>query len=391
MRILHVTARFSRLGGGVAAYIAEMANRQASAGHDVTVAGLADPYTDADTQGWRARVFAGRGYGPASYGYSASLTRYVRSVLPQVGVCHAHDLWAHPFRMSSRSARRHGKPWVASTHGMLQSWCLANSSAWKKRAFWPALSACLRRASCLHVTSGQELEGVRRLGLTAPAAVIPIGLEAAGYGRCTDRSDLFRRWPDLSDSRIVLFLGRITPVKRIDALIRAWAAGPAKQGNWMLVIAGPDWRGHQAEMARLAESCGVASRVLFTGEVLGPVKSALLGSADLYVLPSECENFAITVAEALASECPVIVTQGTPWQQVETERCGWWIPLDESALTERLTAAMRLTDAERAEMGRRGAELIRREYAWPPLVAKMIAVYEWLTGAGPRPPCVEIA
>ena len=58
--------------------------------------------------------------------------------------------------------------------------------------------------------------------------------------------------------------------------------------------------------------------------------------ADLFVLPTLNENFAMTVAEALAQGTPVISTKGAPWAELVSHGCGWWIDHG----TEPLAAAM---------------------------------------------------
>ncbi|HUT57557.1 MAG TPA: glycosyltransferase, partial [Phycisphaerae bacterium] len=223
-----------------------------------------------------------------------------------------------------------------------------------------------------------------------PVAVIPIGLDTGGYGRCDNPIQVYQRWPSLRGRKIILFLGRVAPVKRVDVLLRAWGELAPYSGKWVLVIAGPDWQGYRAQMERLVDSCGISSCTLFTGNVIGRLKQELLGIADLYVLPSECENFGITVAEALASGCPVITTRGTLWKQIQDEGCGWWIERDLLALKTQLRAAMELSDPERVVMGQRGQTLVRTRYAWPPLAQEMLTVYRWLIGQATAPACVDM-
>ena len=68
-----------------------------------------------------------------------------------------------------------------------------------------------------------------------------------------------------------------------------------------------------------------ARRVSVEKSVAGDAKIAAYQQADLFVLPTLNENFAITVAEALAAGTPVIATKGAPWRALQSEGCGWWI------------------------------------------------------------------
>ena len=96
------------------------------------------------------------------------------------------------------------------------------------------------------------------------------------------------------------------------------------------------------------------------------------------MLPSDTENFGVTVAEALASGTPVIASQGTPWQGLERERCGSWVPIGVEPLAIALKEMMAMSDEERTVMGARGREWIRRDFSWKGIGAKMKAAYEWL-------------
>ena len=116
----------------------------------------------------------------------------------------------------------------------------------------------------------------------------------------------------------------------------------------------------------------------FVGEINGHAKYEFLAGADIYVLPSDTENFGITVAESLASGTPVIASQGTPWQGLERERCGRWVSIGVEPLAAALDEMMAMSDEERAAMGVRGREWIRRDFSWKGIGVHMKAAYEWL-------------
>ena len=131
------------------------------------------------------------------------------------------------------------------------------------------------------------------------------------------------RREDAAD-RVVLSLGRIHPKKGLDRLVRAWAKVEAAHPDWRLRIVGPAELGHDAELRALAASLNL-SRVSIEPAIYGEEKYTAFREADIFVLPTLNENFAMTVAESLAAGTPVISTKGAPWAGLEVERCGWWI------------------------------------------------------------------
>jgi glycosyltransferase involved in cell wall biosynthesis len=98
----------------------------------------------------------------------------------------------------------------------------------------------------------------------------------------------------------------------------------------------------------------------------------------------------LTIAEALASGVPVIASRRTPWQGLETERCGWWVELGVDPLAQALDQAMGLESAERFRMGERGRKWIDSAFSWGKLGVMMADCYRWLLGQGPIPPCVQL-
>ncbi|MEA2113926.1 MAG: hypothetical protein U9P36_00915 [Thermodesulfobacteriota bacterium] len=80
--------------------------------------------------------------------------------------------------------------------------------------------------------------------------------------------------------------------------------------------------------------------------------------------------------------------KGTPWQELETRNCGWWVDIGVEPLAKVLTEAMNLSEEERHAMGRRGRRLVEQNYSWDRIGRDMVAVYEWVLGGGEVPACV---
>jgi glycosyltransferase involved in cell wall biosynthesis len=120
----------------------------------------------------------------------------------------------------------------------------------------------------------------------------------------------------------------------------------------------------------------------------GSNKECALANADLFVLPTHSENFGIAIAEALAYGVPAVTTKGAPWDDLQTHECGWWIDIGEESLSAALAEAMRRSPSDRKAMGCRGRNLMQQKYSWVRVGQEMKAVYLWLCGKGPQPPCV---
>jgi glycosyltransferase involved in cell wall biosynthesis len=292
-------------------------------------------------------------------------------------VLHTHGLWLMANVYPAATARARGVPLLLSPRGMLGEGALG-FSRWRKRAFWALMQKRAARAvGCFHATSIQEYRDIRNFGLRQPVAVIPNGI------------DIPAPPPDREDrERLVLSLGRVHPKKGLDRLIRAWALLPETvRVGWNLRIVGPDEGNHAAELRRLVAELGLAG-VTISEPVFGEEKRRLMARAWVFALPTLSENFAMTVAESLAVETPVISTVGAPWQGLETHRCGWWVEHGPEPMANALAEAMALSPGELAGMGARGRDWMRRDFGWARIAEDMQAVYRWLLGAEGRPPHV---
>ena len=127
----------------------------------------------------------------------------------------------------------------------------------------------------------------------------------------------FRRERGISsDAKVILFLGRLVSKKSPDMLLRAfadWRANPGGDQNAVLVLAGPEeGDGFLAKLRAMVDRLGIREQVLLAGPLFDDAKWSAYRDADVFVLPSQNENFGNTAGEAAACGTPVIVT----------DRCG---------------------------------------------------------------------
>lgn len=381
--VLHVTPNLGGTsGGGVSAYLRELVRQTAGEARH-TAAGLLNDGPTSLPGAERVLEFPRRG--PAMLGYAPQLAEALDQWTAPVDVVHTHGLRMLPMRTGRRFAERRRLPLVISPHGQLDPWVLEDRRVRKLVVdlLWERKN--LRTAACFHATAPQEARHIRQAGLRAPIAISRIGIHADRFTLEPDRDVLAEDVPAAKDHRLMLYLTTIYPKKNLPALARAWARLAPRFRDWHLVVAGREMC-DDADTARASlAAAGLADRATFLGPVSDEVRHRLLPGAEVYVLPTRGENFAISVGESLASGTPVIVTNTTPWKDIERHRCGWWIDPGDDPLVRAMERAMQLDDAERREMGRRGRELIERAYRWDEVGRAMVELYQWLRDGGSKP------
>lgn len=268
----------------------------------------------------------------------------------EVDLVHLQHIWTPYISIMAMAARKNGIPFIITPRGMLEPWIIARNQWKKELAMMLYQKKDLNRAVVLHATAKMEEENIRRLGFTNNIAVIPNGI------------DLSNLPPPITEygSKKMIFLSRIHQKKGIELLLEAWSE--ILPVEWTLEIAGD---GDQQYIESIIKKIGKldSKSVKFVGSKYGEEKWNFLKSADIFVLPSFSENFGIVVAEALAVGLPVITTKQTPWDELESRRCGWWIDLSLDNLVASLREAMHSKPDVLNEMGQRGSRLIREKYS----------------------------
>jgi glycosyltransferase involved in cell wall biosynthesis len=164
------------------------------------------------------------------------------------------------------------------------------------------------------VTSEQEREELIEGGVAASRIVVRRnGVDFPE--RLPERGEFRRRWNIPEDARLVLFLGRLVSKKSPDLLLDAFSRWHGKPGNEnsVLVMAGPaEGDGFLPRLKMMAQQLNLSRSVRFVGPLYETAKWQAYRDADVFVLPSQNENFGNTAAESAACGTPVIVT----------DRCG---------------------------------------------------------------------
>jgi len=316
LRILHVTPYFSDAWayGGIPRVAGALARGLARRGHRVTVC-----TTDARDQSSRVaareirtpdgvavHVFPNISNRLAYHlqlflplGFSQFLERHAASF----DVAHVHACRNMPGVIATHHLRRAGVPYVLAPNGTAP---IIERRRMAKKVFDVMLGRrVVSGAARIVAVSDAERRQLQELGVSEQSIrVIPNPIDLEEFSRPVQRG-AFRQRMSLGSDRIVLFLGKLTPRKRVDVLIRAFA--DIRDTGARLVIAGNDM-GSGPMLRALARSLEIERRTIFAGLLQGAERLEALADADVVVYPSEHEIFGLVPVEALLAGTPVIVS-----------------------------------------------------------------------------------
>jgi glycosyltransferase involved in cell wall biosynthesis len=299
---------------------------------------------------------------------------------PNYELYHANGLWQYPAHATVQMAVRNHKPLIISTHGMLYPEGLKKSKWIKRISLFLYQRNDLNKATALHATSLQELKYMRDFGLKQPIAIIPNAIDTFNLGIPNFNPKMGRRK--------VGFMGRINPIKNIESLIKGWAMASSVTYEHELVIIGEGDPIYKRTLVELAEKLGLTN-ISYTGFVSGVEQDEILNDLSFLVLPSLSENFGMVIPEALWKGVPVIASIGTPWQELETYNCGWWVGHDADSLSLAIIKALEIDENERIYMGKRGNNLVSKKYTIDSVGQKMKLFYDWILGNVEKPEFVN--
>jgi glycosyltransferase involved in cell wall biosynthesis len=391
MRLLHATQSYFPFldRGGPTVKVRALARGLAGLGHDVTVL-TADLGFDSAKQEI-ARVTAGRwGFEGKENGVEAiylrtraryrsltwnpGTTSFCRQRLRGYDLTHIYGLYDLIGPRVAGACRRIGSPYFVEPMGMFRP-IVRNIRM--KRLYHDAFGGrLLRGASRVIATSEQErqelLDGgiadakivVRRNGIEVPDRFPPAG-------------SFRNQWDIAGDVQLVLFLGRLVSKKSPDLMLEVFSRwNQRKNGSRgsVLVMAGPDeGDGFRKHLELLAAQKELSGRILFTGPLYGEAKWAAYRDADVFVLPSQNENFGNTAAEAVASGTPVLVTDRCGIAPMVDHVAGVVVPHDCAALEAGLASI--LDDPLLAGRLREGCKQVANSLNWAEPIAQMETLY----------------
>jgi glycosyltransferase involved in cell wall biosynthesis len=311
--------------------------------------------------------------------WNPALPRYLRARLQNFDVVHIFGLYDLLGPRAAAACRKRKIPYVLEPIGMFVP--IIRNIFLKRiyHQFWGR--QLFAGAAAVIATSEQEQSELEAGGIPREKIIlrrngveIPKTLPAAGAFRASLQIP--------PQSRLILFLGRLSQKKSPGLLLRAFADilpnRVIAQQDLHLAFVGPDEADMLGRLQKISEELGVTQRVHFVKPLSGEKKWAAYRDADIFVLPSQNENFGNTAAEAVAAGTPVIVTDQCGIAPLLADVAGIVVPHDQ----QQLAAALRslLENSSLYAQLQEGCRTAALRLGWEQPIEQMEALYARLAG-----------
>ncbi|GAC1622674.1 MAG: glycosyltransferase [Candidatus Acidiferrum sp.] len=392
MRILNVTQSYAPFYefGGPPAKVRALSEGLTRLGHEVTVVtadwGLANrlkelpgeskaeerPYGLRQEENGVESIYLRNWIQYRALSWNPGVYPFLSRQIGNFDVAHIFGLYDLLGPAVASACRERGIPYVVEPIGM---YVPIVRNIWMKRLYHIFLGdSLIQNASSVIATSEQEASEMtagsipsEKIVLRRNGVEIPANMPDRGSFRATHGI--------LSNVKLVLYLGRLSLKKSPDLLLRAFARLSARLSEFSmtLVFSGPDEDGMKERLEQMATQLGIRSLVQFSGPLYGVNKWSAYRDADVFVLPSQNENFGNTVAESIAAGTPAIVTDKCGVARFVGEVAGLVVKYDEKELAGALERV--LWEPGLQARLQAGCASVTSQLGWAQPVSEMESLY----------------
>jgi glycosyltransferase involved in cell wall biosynthesis len=376
LRILHVAPFFSPRMGGMPRGVHQLARHQILRGHSITIL-TSDfnfirypfPPSDYSVIALPTKWSQGGAY------FSPGLIPWVKNHIGEFDAIHLHTVRTFQNIAVQNFALRRGIPYVITAHGTLP---ISSPRRVPKIIFDFLFGKSLRQSAKMWIAvSPLEVEQFRKFGIQdQKIRMVYNGMATDEFSNAPPRGS-FRNKLGIANtpSKIILFFGRLHPLKNVGYLIEAFADLARKQTNLLLVIAGPD-DGDLRRLQQIAEKEKIEAAVRIVGPLDGVDRQAALSDADVLVNPSASEIFGFSLFEALLCGTPVIAHEESgAGQMIAASGGGYLIPAGNKAAFSNVLLRALSDTAQSQETVAKGRFFIHQQLDWHRVSAQLEEIY----------------
>ena len=304
------------------------------------------------------------------------LGAWMSAQLPRFDLVHLHELrTVATFRVAAECRRRR-IPYALSGHGGFPHHGRRRLvKAILDRMLLPPL---LSGAARLVAASEFERDQLAAFGLDrGRVEVLPHGLDLSEFGEALPAPGTQRRAWGLEHRPLVLFLGRIDPIKGLLLLLEGFARAQRHGPDAALVLAGPEGAG-AGKLRRAAQALGIEGSVYWPGVLHDRERVAALVDADLLCFPADRDCFGLAPFEALACGTPVVaLASGGSGEWLAQTGGAELVAADPAELGAAIHRSLSEPAAARSQ-AQAGAAYVRAHLGWQRIAPRYGVLYESL-------------
>ena len=372
MRILTLSYEFPPIGGGGAAVVRGLAAERVKQGNsvDVVTMGFRGLPAEEIVDGIRVRrvdcdrKLESKCTAREALRYVVRARPVVRAMLREnrYDIVHVHFIFPDGLVARAEVAPR-GLPFLITAHG-------SDVPGYNPKLFFRLAHPFLTRlwrwvtrsASAIVSPSRTLAELIETVGPGVPVHVIPNGIDEDRFRPAEKRDE-------------ILVATRLVERKGVQYLLRALAGGDVA---WPVTVVGSGE--YESELKTLNQSLGSPARMAGWLSNGSAEFKALLERAAIYVLPSDFENFPVSLLEAMAAGCAIVTTSGHGCEEVVGDAAVLVTPgsVDRERCIRELRDALHALTTDRARtmaLGARARQRLEHNFAWKAVARRYVELY----------------
>ena len=256
-----------------------------------------------------------------THGYNVftpiGFSNYAEKEISSYDLVHCHSFFTYQNIIISKLCKSKKIPYIIHLHEMPIPHTMLGKKSIKIIFNFFFGKSILKNATRIIVVSPREKELLAKYlpSVDKKIEVVPNPIEP--YQAKLDKKEAQK------NEKVILFLGRLSFIKGLDRLIRAFGELIKKDSSYRLIIAGPDENNNLTKLTNLAKELGAQDKVEFVGLVSKAQKEEVFKRADIFALFSLYESFSIATLEALQHDLPCCLSKNIGVaSQIETAGCG---------------------------------------------------------------------
>jgi len=365
IRILFIIPTYSDKGAGVTEAARGLA-MQLAKNTDLSVMAIA--LNDAGTQAAMSNWTEIKTYrlGNSGLGFSTMLSRTISEINPNI--IHIHGLWLGIGVQAAFWAIRNNVQYFVSTHGMMDRWAWNKSKLRKLIYFYLFQRRVLLNSTILHSLNKEESDSVKDILPNKESIIIPNGICVEDYKSASN---------NISNTKKLLFLGRLDPKKSVLELVIAWSEllDDGEADGWSLEVAGSG-NARYEKLLRKAAGKHLNKGINFKGHVLGAEKIECFRSATAFVLASKSEGLPVVILEAWASSLPVAISKECNLSNSLDLGLSFEVYSEKKKLKKSLGEFIKLDSCELEAMGKNSLRYVSQNYSWGSIAGEFTRLYK---------------